>query len=990
MSVAMIPEPGMRLFFWNGLMTSFNQLYSSRPTRMRRRRRIRKMMVIVQLLMALSWFCARSLAAENQPTGHSGQEVDYYRDVFPILESKCLACHNGSHHESGLVLESSEALLRGGETGPAVVPGSPEQSRLFLAAAGRGDSPMPPMPNPVQATPLDTGELGRLRDWIAQGAKPGVRPNSEALQWQPIPETYKSVYSLALFPNQRYLAAGRGNRIFLYDLLSEREICRLSDPALMSLQRDHQPLYGTGVAHRDFVHSLAVSPDGRLLASGGYRTIKLWERQGPREIASLLFPGKYRTCGISPSGNLVACVLETNEVLLWNAQTAILEGRLSPREQRVNCLCFTADGSTVVTAGEGGLVEFWQTADRTRAGELATSSSVSSLALRSHGSEVITAHQDGTCRLWHRPSPKSDETSGEPAASIRTFSGSGDPVTGISLVHDRSELVVASRGGNIRIWNVDNGSTIQTLTARAPLAAFTASQDGTSIVTFSEGHRPQLWNRNGQSVVELSRHPKLAAEVDTQRDLLEISRQRMEQAKESLTRAEKNLAESSASLQLAREQQTTAEHSFSDAEAALKESDAKLRLADERLAQAPNEPAFQQAQASAVENQRKIADAHSQAKMALITASRLVELSEQGGRANREQKARIEHKLALLQEEVERNAHTLQLAQEHLEDAVQVITSMACPKGDPILITAGLQQQVQTWSLPAGQSIEPIDFPGTQPIEIHDAANNLLLTVDGTGKAVVWNTAPRWELKTILGPPADEPLQLESSRIIGRVYTVAFSPDGRLLASGGGEPSRSGELLIWNLETKLLQQEISDAHSDTILDIEFTRDGQQLVSGGADRFVKLFDVNAGRLIRSFEGHMDHILGVAVKADGNTLASAGADRVIKIWNAETGEQRRTIDDYSRQVTAISFVGIGEDLLSCSGDRHVKFHKASTGQSDRSFVGSLDYVYSAIASSDERLVIAGGEDGVVRVWNGLTGEQIATFAPPSSVPQSAPDK
>jgi WD40 repeat protein len=373
--------------------------------------------------------------------------------------------------------------------------------------------------------------------------------------------------------------------------------------------------------------------------------------------------------------------------------------------------------------------------------------------------------------------------------------------------------------------------------------------------------------------------------------------------------------------------------------------------------------------------------------MAFITASRLVELSEHNVHVSREQKAQVEQKLTLLQQQVEQNAQAVQLARQQLESTKSVVASMTCAVDDPVLMTVGPVQQIQVWSLPAGRSLGVIDCAGTQPVDIQAVANHRIFTVNHDGKAEIWDVSPRWKLKMTLGPPADAPLQLADSRIDDRVCTLAFSPDGQRLASGGGEPSRSGELLIWNIQDGKVQQEIRDAHSDTVLDVEFTRDGRQLVSGGADRFVKLFDVADGRLLRSFEGHTDQVLGIAVKADGNMLASAGADRVMKIWSVETGEQYRTIEDYSRQVTAIGFVGLGEDLLSCSGDRHVKFHKATTGQNDRSFVGSLDYVHAAIASPDQRLVIAGGEDGVVRVWDGVTGEQVATFGPPASASQAA---
>ena len=172
---------------------------------------------------------------------------------------------------------------------------------------------------------------------------------------------------------------------------------------------------------------------------------------------------------------------------------------------------------------------------------------------------------------------------------------------------------------------------------------------------------------------------------------------------------------------------------------------------------------------------------------------------------------------------------------------------------------------------------------------------------------------------------------------------------------------------------------LDDAHSDTVYGLEFSADGKLLASAAADKFVKVFDVVSGQFVRSFEGHTHHVMDVSWKADRTALASAGADNTIKIWNAETGEQSRTISTYTRQVTSVQFVGLQDTIVSSSGDKRVFFHTPSNGSAAREFGGNGDYVYRATASLDGSLVVSGGEDGTVRVWNGADAAQIITFAP-----------
>jgi hypothetical protein len=215
-----------------------------------------------------------------------------------------------------------------------------------------------------------------------------------------------------------------------------------------------------------------------------------------------------------------------------------------------------------------------------------------------------------------------------------------------------------------------------------------------------------------------------------------------------------------------------------------------------------------------------------------------------------------------------------------------------------------------------------------------------------------------------------------------RVLSLAFSPDGKLLATGGGDPSRSGELFLWDTTNFNLVREIKDAHSDTIFGLEFSRDGKRILSGAADKFVKIHEVETGKHVKSFEGHTHHVMGVAWKADGSELSTAGADNVIKVWNVETGEQIRTIQGFTKQVTSIHYMGVSGNTVSCSGDKTVRFHTAQNGSNFRNFGGSTDYMYAAAASRNQKLVVAGGEDGVIRVWNGDNAQVVRSFEPPAA--------
>lgn len=213
-----------------------------------------------------------------------------------------------------------------------------------------------------------------------------------------------------------------------------------------------------------------------------------------------------------------------------------------------------------------------------------------------------------------------------------------------------------------------------------------------------------------------------------------------------------------------------------------------------------------------------------------------------------------------------------------------------------------------------------------------------------------------------------------------RVTALAFSPDSKLLATGGGAPTEDGELRLYEVPSGKLVVDIKNSHSDTVFGVCFSPDGKMLASAGADKFVKTWELPAGKPIKSFEGHTQHVLDVGWRADGKMLASAGADNVVKVWDFEKGEQVRTINAHSKQVTRLAFVGKTNNFVTCSGDQSVKMWNSDNGGNQRTFQGNTDFLYALAISTDGTIVAAGGEEGVVRLYNGTNGQLIKALLPP----------
>jgi WD40 repeat protein len=223
-----------------------------------------------------------------------------------------------------------------------------------------------------------------------------------------------------------------------------------------------------------------------------------------------------------------------------------------------------------------------------------------------------------------------------------------------------------------------------------------------------------------------------------------------------------------------------------------------------------------------------------------------------------------------------------------------------------------------------------------------------------------------------------------------RVVALTFSSDGQMLATGGGAPTEDGEIKIFDVATAKVRTDIKNGHSDTVFGVAFSPDGKTLATCAADKFVKTWEVPSGKFVKAFEGHSHHVLDVGWKADGKLLASAGADNIVKVWDFEKGEQARTITGHSKQVTRLQFVGNKAEFITCSGDQQVRVWNADNGSNPRNFGDTGDYLYALAVSADGSLVAAGGEAGVVRLYNGGNGQLIRTLQPPDVATAKASSK
>ena len=239
-------------------------------------------------------------------------------------------------------------------------------------------------------------------------------------------------------------------------------------------------------------------------------------------------------------------------------------------------------------------------------------------------------------------------------------------------------------------------------------------------------------------------------------------------------------------------------------------------------------------------------------------------------------------------------------------------------------------------------------------------------------------TVRLWEIETgqtFAQPKEAVELQMLSTRCVKtlqghthQVWSIAFSPDGKTIASSGDEQI----IRLWNVETGRCYNTLK-GHTHRVSSITFSPDGKTIASGGEDRTVRLWDAKTGRLLKKLRGHPNQVWCVRFSPVAPLLASASEDQTIKLWDLQTGKCIETLEGHQNWVWSIAFSPNGQILASGSYDQTLKLWDVQTGQCLKTLEGHSGSLMSVIFSPDGRfLASCSCYDQEIRLWDVATGE------------------
>jgi WD40 repeat protein len=202
------------------------------------------------------------------------------------------------------------------------------------------------------------------------------------------------------------------------------------------------------------------------------------------------------------------------------------------------------------------------------------------------------------------------------------------------------------------------------------------------------------------------------------------------------------------------------------------------------------------------------------------------------------------------------------------------------------------------------------------------------------------------------------------------VRSVAFSPDGRFLAAGLGEPNERGRAILWDRAGK----KILWTHEENmgIPGVAFSPDGKHLAIAVYNQTAKLLNAATGQVERTFRGHAKEVRAVAFSPDGRSLVTGSWDHTVKVWDVATGKELRTLAGPSDRLYSVAFSSSGRWLLAVGGT--VMVWNAADGQIKRDI---RHYFMPTAVFAGDRWIMTGSFDGTVRIWDLESGKERLRF-------------
>jgi WD40 repeat protein len=614
--------------------------------------------------------------------------------------------------------------------------------------------------------------------------------------------------------------------------------------------------------HNDRVSSLALSPDGKILAAGGNDgSIILWDMESRQRIGKPLT--KHRksvdSLAFSPDGRILASgscekssedkiVCFGGEILLWDVESHQFLGEpLYGHTGAVDSLTFSSDGKTLVSGSYGDTVLLWDMESRPTTGTplLGANLYVTSRSISPDGKTLALGMLDGSMLLWDMENHQLSDP----------LSGHEGTVSGVAFSPDGKTFVSMDVNGTILVWDLESRQHSEPYTADgAPVSGISLSPDGKTLAFRSYDGAIVLWDMEwhqpiGKPLIE----PGMRA-------------------------TELDIGRSNGNVVFSPDGGTLAAGSYRG----------PVVLWDVSFLQDRNRSRPESLNHASLNQALKGYAGTAYGTVFSVAFSPDGKTLASGGAEGTVLLWSIKNR---------------PLIANLLPGSDSGVRSVAFSPDGSTLVSGREDGAVVFWNVKSRQSGEPL-------IAHDGVVFSVAFSPDGktVASASEDDTVVLWDVESRL---PSEPFKGHT----GNVFSVAFSPDDKTLASG----SQDGTIILWDVASHQ-QRDPLTVSDQFVMSVTFSPDGKTLAAGLYDGSVILWDVKSRQHSEPFQGHDQPVTSVAFSPDGKILAAGSYDRSIILWDVESHQtigKRLSAEAFSN-IESLAFSPDGKTLASGSWD------------------------------------------------------------------------
>lgn len=410
-----------------------------------------------------------------------------------VLRDECIGCHKPGKAKGGLILNTREKMMKGGDSGPSIVEGKGKDSLLVQVLDEGNDPHMPPK---KQLPPAATAALTA---WINEGARWDASAFDELPPVKPValsamPASYQPVLALALSPDEHLLAVARANILCVYDL---------TKPA--------HPLDQHLSGHTESIQSVAWSPDGKWIATGGFRSLKIWDASTWREVKSLSssLVGSITALAFAPDNSSLFAADGLAGVSGFIHRIAYEEGKITrtwkAHDDVIYGLRLSPDGKSLASGAADRLAKLWNVADGKLSGIYeGHTNHVLAVAFNKDATQLATASADKEIKVWDVKSREQDVMLGDKKVVYTALAWTPDGAALVTTTDKGSGSIYRELVKHTGDQRSDTAKEKKLDSVNQMLYCVAMTKDGKTIFGGAHDGNVYLWNDGGHSAGKIT------------------------------------------------------------------------------------------------------------------------------------------------------------------------------------------------------------------------------------------------------------------------------------------------------------------------------------------------------------------------------------------------------------------------------------------------------------------------------------------------------